>query len=43
MGALKYCYAIEKVCELFGRTDRAREIIDPFTITFPKSKTQILP
>jgi len=43
MGALKYCYAIEKVYELFGRTDRVRECIDPFTMTFTKSKAQILP
>ena len=32
MGALKYKYAIEKVYELFGRTDRVRDI-DPFTMT----------
>jgi hypothetical protein len=38
MGALKYHYAIEKVYELFGRTDRVRELIDPFTMTFAKSK-----
>lgn len=43
MGALKYHYAIEKVYELFGRTDRVRECIDPFTMTFSKSKAQILP
>jgi Domain of unknown function (DUF6933) len=43
MGALKYHYAVEKVFELFGRTDRVRECIDPFTMTFSKSKTQILP
>jgi ribosomal protein L20A (L18A) len=38
MGALKYRYAIEKVYELFGRTDKVRETIDPFTMTFSKSK-----
>lgn len=43
MGALKYNYAIEKVYELFGRTDKVREIIDPFTMTFSKSKAQTLP
>jgi hypothetical protein len=32
-----------KVCELFGRTDRVRECIDPFTMTFSKLKAQILP
>jgi hypothetical protein len=32
MGALKYHYAIEKVYELFGRTDTIRDI-DPFTMT----------
>jgi hypothetical protein len=31
------------VYELFGRIDRVREIIDPFTMTFSKSKAQILP
>ncbi len=43
MGALKYDFAIEKVFELFGRTDRVRELIDPFTVTFAKSKAPILP
>ena len=43
MGALKYHYAVEKVYELFGRTDRVRELIDPFTMTFSKSKARILP
>ncbi len=38
MGAIKYRFAVEKVFELFGRTDRVREIIDPFTMTFSKSK-----
>ena len=36
MGALKYRYAIEKIFELFGRTDRVRECIDPFAMTFSK-------
>jgi hypothetical protein len=43
MGALKYNYAIEKIYELFGRIDAVRELIDPFTMTFAKSKEQILP
>ncbi len=43
MGALKYHYDIEKVYELFGRTDAVHELIDPFTMTFSKSKAQILP
>ena len=38
MGALKYHYAVEKVYELFGRADRVRECINPFTMTFAKSK-----
>ncbi len=33
MGALKYDHAIEKVYELFGRTDAILDI-DPFTMTF---------
>jgi hypothetical protein len=32
MSALKYKYAIEKIYELFGRTDSVRDI-DPFTMT----------
>jgi hypothetical protein len=43
MGALKYDFAIERVYEHFGRTDRVRELIDPFTMAFSKSKAQILP
>ena len=38
MGALKYQFAIEKVYELFGRTDAVRELIDHFTMTFAKPK-----
>lgn len=34
MGALKYKYAIEKVCELFGRTAAVRELTNPFTMTY---------
>lgn len=36
MGALKYDYAIEKVYELFGRTDRVRKLLDPFAMKFAK-------
>ena len=38
MGALKYHYAIEKVYELFSRTDAVRELIDPFTMKFTKPR-----
>ena len=34
MGALKYKYAIERVCVLFGRKDAVRKLDDPFTMTF---------
>jgi hypothetical protein len=34
MGALKYCYAIEKLYQLLGRADKVRKLIDPFTMKF---------
>ena len=33
MGSIKYCYAIEKIYELFGRTDKIHMSINPFTKT----------
>lgn len=38
MGALKYHYAVEKVYGLFGRTEKVRELLDPFTMKFAKSR-----